>query len=33
MKKYSNAGGVDILINNAGTGRAEKIMDAPDELY
>jgi 3-oxoacyl-[acyl-carrier protein] reductase len=26
-------GGVDILINNAGTGSAEKIMDAPDEKW
>ena len=25
--------GVDILINNAGTGSAEKIMDAPDEKW
>ncbi|MBD3308841.1 SDR family NAD(P)-dependent oxidoreductase, partial [candidate division KSB3 bacterium] len=26
-------GGADILINNAGTGSAEKIMDAPDEKW
>lgn len=26
-------GGVDILINNAGTGSKEKIMDAPDEKW
>jgi len=26
-------GGVDILINNAGTGSNEKIMDAPDEKW
>ena len=26
-------GGVDILINNAGTGTNEKIMDAPDEKW
>ncbi len=26
-------GGVDILINNAGTGSEEKIMDAPDEKW
>lgn len=26
-------GGVDILINNAGTGSDEKIMDAPDEKW
>ncbi|MCX6089154.1 MAG: SDR family NAD(P)-dependent oxidoreductase [Candidatus Atribacteria bacterium] len=26
-------GGVDILINNAGTGSAEKIMDAPDDKW
>lgn len=26
-------GGADILINNAGTGSAEKIMDAPDERW
>ncbi len=26
-------GGTDILINNAGTGSAEKIMDAPDEKW
>lgn len=25
--------GVDILINNAGTGSAEKIMEAPDERW
>jgi len=25
--------GVDILINNAGTGSAEKIVDAPDEKW
>lgn len=25
--------GVDILINNAGTGSAEKIIDAPDEKW
>jgi NAD(P)-dependent dehydrogenase (short-subunit alcohol dehydrogenase family) len=25
--------GVDILINNAGTGTSEKIMDAPDEKW
>lgn len=25
--------GADILINNAGTGSAEKIMDAPDERW
>ncbi|HSV30661.1 MAG TPA: SDR family oxidoreductase [Atribacteraceae bacterium] len=25
--------GADILINNAGTGSAEKIMDAPDEKW
>jgi NAD(P)-dependent dehydrogenase (short-subunit alcohol dehydrogenase family) len=29
-KKY---GGVDILINNAGTGSNESIMDAPDEKW
>ncbi len=28
-----NFGGADILINNAGTGSAEKIMDAPDEKW
>ncbi len=26
-------GGVDILINNAGTGSNEKIMTAPDEKW
>jgi NAD(P)-dependent dehydrogenase (short-subunit alcohol dehydrogenase family) len=26
-------GGADILINNAGTGSEEKIMDAPDEKW
>lgn len=26
-------GGADILINNAGTGSAEKIMDAPDDKW
>ena len=26
-------GGIDILINNAGTGTEEKIMDAPDEKW
>ena len=26
-------GGIDILINNAGTGSEEKIMDAPDEKW
>lgn len=26
-------GGVDILINNAGTGSEEKIMDAPDDKW
>lgn len=26
-------GGVDILINNAGTGSNEKIMDAPDDKW
>jgi len=26
-------GGVDILINNAGTGSEEKVMDAPDERW
>ncbi|MFB3881251.1 MAG: SDR family NAD(P)-dependent oxidoreductase [Armatimonadota bacterium] len=26
-------GGADILINNAGTGSEEKIMDAPDERW
>jgi NAD(P)-dependent dehydrogenase (short-subunit alcohol dehydrogenase family) len=26
-------GGVDILINNAGTGTSETIMDAPDEKW
>ena len=26
-------GGVDILINNAGTGSEETIMDAPDERW
>ena len=26
-------GGADILINNAGTGSNEKIMDAPDEKW
>jgi NAD(P)-dependent dehydrogenase (short-subunit alcohol dehydrogenase family) len=26
-------GGADILINNAGTGSAEKIMEAPDERW
>jgi NAD(P)-dependent dehydrogenase (short-subunit alcohol dehydrogenase family) len=26
-------GGVDILINNAGTGSEEKIMEAPDEKW
>ncbi|MBN1665911.1 MAG: SDR family oxidoreductase [Anaerolineales bacterium] len=26
-------GGMDILINNAGTGSNEKIMDAPDEKW
>ena len=25
--------GVDILINNAGTGTSETIMDAPDEKW
>ncbi len=26
-------GGVDILINNAGTGSNEKVMDAPDTKW
>ncbi|MBN2502369.1 MAG: SDR family oxidoreductase [Anaerolineales bacterium] len=28
-----NFGGADILINNAGTGSNEKIMDAPDDKW
>jgi NAD(P)-dependent dehydrogenase (short-subunit alcohol dehydrogenase family) len=34
VKKIARTfGGADILINNAGTGSAEKIMDAPDERW
>ena len=29
----ASAGGADILINNAGTGSNETIMDAPDEKW
>jgi len=32
-KVESEFGGVDILINNAGTGSNEKIMTAPDEKW
>jgi NAD(P)-dependent dehydrogenase (short-subunit alcohol dehydrogenase family) len=30
---HAEFGGADIVINNAGTGSAEKIMDAPDEKW
>ncbi|SDJ48590.1 SDR family NAD(P)-dependent oxidoreductase [Aliiruegeria lutimaris] len=33
LKAVSEAGGVDILINNAGTGSNETIMEAPDEKW
>jgi NAD(P)-dependent dehydrogenase (short-subunit alcohol dehydrogenase family) len=33
MRSEKAFGGVDILINNAGTGSNEKIMDAPDEKW
>ncbi len=33
MKAVADAGGVDILINNAGTGSNETIMEAPDEKW
>ena len=33
LKAVSDAGGVDILINNAGTGSNETIMEAPDEKW
>ena len=34
VKEVGNAySGVDILINNAGTGSNEKIMDAPDDKW
>ena len=32
-KTKAEFGGVDILINNAGTGSNEKIMTAPDEKW
>ncbi len=33
LRAVSEAGGVDILINNAGTGSNETIMEAPDEKW
>lgn len=33
VKAAEAAGGADILINNAGTGSNETIMDAPDEKW
>lgn len=33
LKIEKEFGGIDILINNAGAGTEEKIMDAPDEKW
>ena len=33
LKAVSDSGGIDILINNAGTGSNETIMEAPDEKW